>query len=91
MFLEMLDDELNKVNQFYLTKESEFLERGNLLNKQLTTLLDLKRVIGDRRRRNHRSTERGNDSGFISPSGSFSRHNSEGNFFALLVLDVNFQ
>ena len=50
MFLESLDGELNKVNQFYKNKESEFLERGEILNKQLETLLDLKRVLNEHRR-----------------------------------------
>ncbi|OMO95412.1 hypothetical protein COLO4_15920 [Corchorus olitorius] len=51
VFFEMLDDELNKVNQFYKTKESEFLERGEILNKQLQILLDLKQILSERRRR----------------------------------------
>ncbi|XP_052191603.1 phosphate transporter PHO1 [Diospyros lotus] len=50
-FFEKLDEELNKVNQFYTTKESEFLERGEKLNKQLQILLDLKKVLSDRRRK----------------------------------------
>ncbi|KZV33740.1 hypothetical protein F511_33482 [Dorcoceras hygrometricum] len=52
MFFEMLDDELNKVNQFYKTRENEFLERGEILNKQLQILLDLKRVLHEWRRKN---------------------------------------
>ncbi|XVE65796.1 hypothetical protein DITRI_Ditri08aG0028200 [Diplodiscus trichospermus] len=51
VFFEMLDEELNKVNQFYKTKESEFVERGEILNKQLQILLELKQIINDRRRR----------------------------------------
>ncbi|KAL3626446.1 Acid phosphatase pho1 [Castilleja foliolosa] len=66
MFFEMLDDELNKVNQFYKTKEVEFLERGDILNKQLQILLDLKRVLKDRRRKNQAT----NGSGFLSRSSS---------------------
>ncbi|KAJ0035634.1 hypothetical protein Pint_25109 [Pistacia integerrima] len=50
-FFERLDEELNKVNQFYRTKETEFLERGDILNKQLEILVDLKRVLGDWRRK----------------------------------------
>ncbi|KAL0368476.1 UNVERIFIED_CONTAM: Phosphate transporter [Sesamum calycinum] len=52
VFFEMLDDELNKVNEFYKSKEAEFLERGELLNKQLQILVDLKRLLTDRRRNN---------------------------------------
>ncbi|KAH9681909.1 phosphate transporter PHO1 [Citrus sinensis] len=50
-FFERLDRELNKVNQFYRTKESEFLERGEILNKQLQILLELKQILIDRRRK----------------------------------------
>ncbi|KAJ6689228.1 hypothetical protein OIU85_005611 [Salix viminalis] len=51
VFFESLDGELNKVNQFYKNKESEFLERGEILNKQLGILLDLKRVLNEHRRK----------------------------------------
>ncbi|KAL4289953.1 hypothetical protein GQ457_14G013580 [Hibiscus cannabinus] len=51
VFFESLDGELNKVNQFYKTKEIEFLERGEILNKQLQILLDLKQILADRRRK----------------------------------------
>lgn len=51
-FFQRLDEELNKVNLFYRTKESEFIERGEVLNKQLQILLDLKKVLLDRRRKN---------------------------------------
>ncbi|MCL7030635.1 hypothetical protein MKW94_029892 [Papaver nudicaule] len=52
-FFERLDEELNKVNQFYKTKEREFVERGEALNKQLETLLDLKQILNERRKKNH--------------------------------------
>ncbi|KAE8735977.1 Phosphate transporter PHO1-2 [Hibiscus syriacus] len=51
VFFERLDGELNKVNQFYKTKESEFLERGEILNKQLQIMLDLKQIVADRQQR----------------------------------------
>ncbi|KAK3003187.1 hypothetical protein RJ639_019916 [Escallonia herrerae] len=54
-FFEDLDEELKKVNQFYKTKESEFLERGEILNKQLQILLDLKQVLVDRRKKSQMS------------------------------------
>ncbi|PIA36307.1 hypothetical protein AQUCO_03400302v1 [Aquilegia coerulea] len=57
-FFEILDEELNKVNQFYRVKESEFLERGETLNKQLEILLDLKQIINDRRRKNNQQSVR---------------------------------
>ncbi|KAK1390680.1 phosphate transporter PHO1 [Heracleum sosnowskyi] len=70
-----LDDELNKVNQFYRSKESEFVERGENLNKQLQILLDLKHVLNDRRQ--HKLSSKG--SGFFSRSLSFSTRNSDTN------------
>ncbi|CAN4120562.1 unnamed protein product [Withania somnifera] len=51
LFFEMLDEELKNVNDFYKIKESEFLERGDILNKQLQILLDLKQILNDRRRK----------------------------------------
>ncbi|KAK2988878.1 hypothetical protein RJ640_028645 [Escallonia rubra] len=54
-FFEDLDEELKKVNQFYKTKESEFLERGEILTKQLQILLDLKQVLVDRRKKSQMS------------------------------------
>lgn len=54
-FFAKLDQELNKVNQFYRLKESEFLDRGETLNKQLEILLDLKQVMSDCRRKNQQA------------------------------------
>ncbi|CAL5413612.1 unnamed protein product [Camellia sinensis] len=74
IFFEGLDEELNKVNQFYKTRESEFLERGEILNKQLQILLDLKRILSDRRRKTL-SSKLGAD--FLSRSNSSSARNSD--------------
>lgn len=52
-FLERLNGELNKVNEFYKVKEDEFLERGQALDGQLQILLQLKQFLVDRRRRNN--------------------------------------
>ncbi|EOA33660.1 hypothetical protein CARUB_v10019828mg [Capsella rubella] len=41
-FFACLDTQLNKVNQFYKTKEKEFLERGECLKKQMEILIELK-------------------------------------------------
>lgn len=41
-FFECLDLQLNKVNQFYRTKEKEFMERGESLKKQMEILIELK-------------------------------------------------
>ncbi|KAL7144993.1 hypothetical protein ABFS83_07G049000 [Erythranthe nasuta] len=80
VFFEMLDDELNKVNQFYKTKETEFLQRGDLLNKQLQILLDLKQILNDRRRKNQSASRTGGGtaSGFLSSrSNSFLGRSSD--------------
>lgn len=42
VFFSTLDTQLNKVNQFYRTKEKEFLERGDALKEQLVILKGLK-------------------------------------------------
>ncbi|KAL6543746.1 Phosphate transporter PHO1 1 [Orobanche gracilis] len=48
-FFTCLDNQLNKVNQFYRTKEKEFLERGESLKKQMDILIELKMEIKQRR------------------------------------------
>jgi SPX domain protein involved in polyphosphate accumulation len=53
VFFARLDEELNKVNQFYRKQEVEFLERGDMLSKQLQILLDLKQLVTDRLRKNN--------------------------------------
>ena len=40
-FFARLDAQLNKVNQFYKSKEQEFLERGRSLRRQMDILADL--------------------------------------------------
>ncbi|KAL1535697.1 Acid phosphatase pho1 [Salvia divinorum] len=76
VFFEMLDEELNKVNHFYKSKETEFLARGEILNKQLQILLDLKRLVADRRRKNF-GGQTGGGSGLLSRSGSSLGRNSD--------------
>ncbi|XP_057498320.1 phosphate transporter PHO1-like [Actinidia eriantha] len=74
VFFERLDEELNKVNQFYKTKESEFLGRGEILNKQLQTLLERKQILSAR----HRKSLSGKSAtGFFPPSYSSSARNSD--------------
>nr|XP_010935965.1 phosphate transporter PHO1-2 isoform X2 [Elaeis guineensis] len=56
-FLEKLDEELDKVENFHQIKENEFCERGEILRKQLQILVDLRQIIlHDRRRLRHRSS-----------------------------------
>lgn len=51
LFFVKLDEELKKVNEFYKMKESEFVERGEILNNQLKVLFDLKQVLNNRRKK----------------------------------------
>lgn len=44
-FFACLDCQLNKVNQFYRTKEEEFLNRGETLKKQMDVLVELKAAL----------------------------------------------
>lgn len=53
VFFERLDGELNKVNQFYKRQEKEFLERGEILHRQLQILLDLKHLLSADRNRKY--------------------------------------
>lgn len=82
MFFERVDEELNKVNQFYRAKEAEFVERGEALSKQLQILTGLKQLIHERRRKSSSSNQ---SAGTISRSCSYSAHNSElsGNSFLM--------
>ncbi|MCO5610429.1 hypothetical protein L7F22_064666 [Adiantum nelumboides] len=40
-FLKRLDEEFNKVNHFFFAKEHEFLERAEILSRQLTSLTEI--------------------------------------------------
>lgn len=55
-FLEKLDEELHKVENFYQTKENEICEQDEGLRKQLQILQDLWQILHDHRRRRHRSS-----------------------------------
>lgn len=50
-FFACLDLQLNKVNQFYRSKEKEFLERGESLKKQIGILIELKKALQQQRER----------------------------------------
>ncbi|XP_058724268.1 phosphate transporter PHO1 [Vicia villosa] len=76
VFFATLDEELNKVNQFYRKQENEFIERGDMLTKQLQILLDLKQLITDRRRKNNVPTRSSNGETFAR-SPDQSSHYSE--------------
>ncbi|KAB1219297.1 Phosphate transporter PHO1 [Morella rubra] len=51
IFFSLLDEELNKVNQFYKVRESEVVEKAAQLNNQLQILVDLKQFLSDRGRK----------------------------------------
>ncbi|KAG6759692.1 hypothetical protein POTOM_036177 [Populus tomentosa] len=48
-FFSCLDLQLNKVNQFFKTKEKEFLDRGDCLRKQMEILVELKSAFKKQR------------------------------------------
>lgn len=75
---------MKKVNEFYKTTEKEFLERGDIWIKQLQILLDLKRVLAERRRRNVSYM----GSGFFSRSNSSSGRNSDYSGELLCLFDT---
>lgn len=82
MFFEKLDEELNKVNQFYKKTESDLIERGEDLNKQLEILLGFKQLLNDRRRKNSPSSPNSLNSppSWLSPARS-SNYSGEYSFF----------
>ncbi|KAK3020774.1 hypothetical protein RJ639_045846 [Escallonia herrerae] len=68
-FFACLDLQLNKVNQFFRTKEKEFLERGESLKKQLEILVELKTALKQQRTKGAASQDSKDDesiSGTIS-------------------------
>lgn len=65
-FFSCLDFQLNKVNQFFKTKETEFVERGDSLKKQLEILIDLKMAIQQRRQTGDIAPDSKEDGGSIS-------------------------
>ncbi|XP_021847662.1 phosphate transporter PHO1 [Spinacia oleracea] len=77
MFFDVLDEELEKVNRFYTARETEFLERGEALLKQLQILQDLKQVLDQRRRKNFLSPKSSFHGGFLSRSNSTSTRYSD--------------
>lgn len=88
IFFETLDEELEKVNEFYGSRESEFVERGDSLKEQLAILVEFKRILEDRRRKSSPSA-----AATFSRSSSFSpRHsNFSGNpYISFPNLNIKF-
>ncbi|KAG1359728.1 Phosphate transporter PHO1-2 [Cocos nucifera] len=90
-FLEKLDEELDKVEKFYQTKENEFCERGEILRKQIQILVDLKQIVHEHRLRRQRSssstTLRSIAGGLNSPSFSESAAETDPSSEGSLVAD----
>jgi hypothetical protein len=60
VFFHRLDQQLNKVNRFYETKEGEFMERGESLRRQLQILVELKAAITQQQQtRQHGGSSKG--------------------------------
>lgn len=80
--MEKADEELDKVNKFYASQESELLARGDALIEQLRILADVKRILADhaaassRRGRARALTRAASMPPSLSPSlnGSSGRH-----------------
>jgi xenotropic and polytropic retrovirus receptor 1 len=70
-FLGKADEELEKVNRFYASQESELLARGKALTEQLRILADVKRILADHSARCGRSAT-------MPPSHSPSLNGSSG-------------
>lgn len=49
-FFSQLDHQLNKVNLFYKTKETEFMDRGETLKKQMQILIELRTALKKQRK-----------------------------------------
>lgn len=69
-FMEILDKELGKVNEFYTAQESECCKRGEDLIKQLQILADIKRILHEYRRRQHNHRHRPSSLGSPATPGS---------------------
>lgn len=64
-FLMCLDTQLNKVNQFYKTKEKEFLEIGECLKKQMEILIEVKDAF-NQKQANGESTQESKEDDSLS-------------------------
>ncbi|KAL7001288.1 Phosphate transporter PHO1 1 [Sarracenia purpurea var. burkii] len=79
-FFACLDLQLNKVNQFYMTKENEFVERSEMLKKQMEILVELKSALERRLGKGSSSSslESKEDDDFVSGSISFDEDSIRG-------------
>ncbi|XP_042049293.1 phosphate transporter PHO1 homolog 1-like [Salvia splendens] len=65
-FFACLDHQLNKVNQFFRTKEKEFLERGDSLRNQMEILIELKTVLKQKHGKGPSSAEESKEDDSVS-------------------------
>ncbi|KAK8948026.1 Phosphate transporter PHO1 [Platanthera guangdongensis] len=77
-FFNSLETELEKVNNFYMAKESEFCERGEVLSKQLQILVDLKQILDEHYRGRHKKRLSASDDS--STQAAFLSHLSSSSF-----------
>ncbi|KAL1551212.1 Phosphate transporter PHO1 1 [Salvia divinorum] len=76
-FFACLDHQLNKVNQFFRTKEKEFLERGDSLRNQMEILIELKTVLQQKRGKGPSSGEEPKEDDSVSGTISCDEEVSE--------------
>ncbi|KAM0047727.1 putative SPX domain-containing protein [Helianthus debilis subsp. tardiflorus] len=84
-FFALLDQQLNKVNEFYRKKEKEFVERGECLEKQLHILVELKTALKDQHKNKasssyHDSKDEDSISGTVSCDEESSRGMTDQDF-----------
>ena len=70
-FFSCLDLQLNKVNQFFKTKEKEFLDRGDCLKKQMEILVELKSAFKKQREKATNSSQESTEEASIDCTISY--------------------
>lgn len=83
-FFACLDQQLNKVNSFYRTKEKEFMERGDSLKNQMDILLELKSTFKEQQGKG------GSSHGSSKEDQSISCTFSNGNITKSFLLSAKF-
>ncbi|XP_057765669.1 phosphate transporter PHO1 homolog 1-like [Salvia miltiorrhiza] len=76
-FFACLDHQLNKVNQFFRTKEKEFLERGDSLRNQMEILIELKTTLEQKRSKGPSSAQESKEDDSVSGTISCDEEVSE--------------
>ncbi|KAG6426156.1 hypothetical protein SASPL_110373 [Salvia splendens] len=76
-FFACLDHQLNKVNQFFRTKEKEFVERGDSLRNQMEILIELKTVLQQKLGKGPSSAEESKEDDSVSGTISCDEEVSE--------------